>query len=504
MIVTLWVEALKTKLESGGDKRNKKSKRVGVNIVVPSYFSQRERIAALCAVKEAGHTPKYAFPRALAAVMGALSPLQKGEQSKLLQLALAKAKANQGKEPLVLFVHMDDYSTEIGLLSCEGADKAEKTGNMLGFERIVLYNSTGICKSNELVFVANDKGSIDARKQREKTLRTPLETVLNDIKAILEKSEGLEGGMVSAVLCSGLDATESKTISNSLNAPIVHIRTRDVTTGGCLLAAAELESSKQYVAQDDENWSILHCLPIGEEFTTSKIFLREQLYDGGEVTDVDFIQPASRLWKTDTGPARKGKHIIPKIKREYTWGPLFDVFRKKGAVPPNNYALGWPKLTLIESIEGKPEQIIRKITPLCSKGDDGNDEAMVDCNLFLTVDTNTGTVSISDVRKDSVSNIRSWYWVLFQVGCVVTLIIVAVLLLYYSSDIISAYNYSKDKAWLTDFYEKNAPEKMRNDPMLIKNLMDKHHKKMFVLWRKLQQTYEVKWKPPYSIVETEL
>ena len=32
LIVTLWVEALKTKLESGGDKRNKKSKRVGVNL----------------------------------------------------------------------------------------------------------------------------------------------------------------------------------------------------------------------------------------------------------------------------------------------------------------------------------------------------------------------------------------------------------------------------------------------------------------------------------------
>ena len=183
LIVTLWVEAFKKKsAEADTGKKGKKSKRLCVNIVVPSYFSQRERKAALCVVKEAGHTPKYAFPRALAAVMGALRPMQKGERSKLLQLTLDKAKNNEGKEPLVMFVHMDNYSTEIGLLSCEGAERAKKVGNMFGFERVVLCTSTGTCKINELVCQGNDEESIKLRTQCERTMRTPLETVVTDVK----------------------------------------------------------------------------------------------------------------------------------------------------------------------------------------------------------------------------------------------------------------------------------------------------------------------------------
>lgn len=311
--------------------------------------------------------------------------------------------------------------------------------------------------------------------------------------------------MVSAILCSDLTADESKKLSSSLDVPFVNLREGDIVAGGGFLAAAELESSKQYIAQEDEGWSILHCLPVGEECITSKIFLREQLYEGGEVKDFEFVEPASRLWKTDIGPARKGRQTLPRFKRSYEWGPIFDTFRKSGAVPPNHYALGWPKLTLVESMMGKPDvELIKEITPLYAKLADGKEVAISECVLSLSIDTNSGTVNISDTRKDSVPKIRSWYWLLLQISCVVALIIIAVLSLYYYSDIVSAYNYSKDKAWLTDFYEQNAPEKLTNDPLLIKTLMDKHHKKMFVLWRKLQQTYEVKWKPPYSIVEAEL
>ena len=500
LIVTLWTDVFKKMTAGGQDKKSKKVKRLGVNIVVPSYFSQRERIAALYTVKEAGHTPKYVFSRALAAVVGSLRPMQ--GDSKLLQLTSNVAKRNGGKEPLVIFVHVDNFCTDIGLLSCEGADKANIAGNMLGFERVVLCSSAGSCKVDELVLIGNDKESINASVQREKMLRVPIETVLSDIQSILKN---VEKGMVSAILCSGLTADESKKLSSSLDVPFVNLREGDIVAGGCFLAAAELESSKQYIAQEDEGWSILHCLPVGEECITSKIFLREQLYEGGEVKDFEFVEPASRLWKTDIGPARKGRQTLPRFKRSYEWGPIFDTFRKSGAVPPNHYALGWPKLTLVESMMGKPDvELIKEITPLYAKLADGKEVAISECVLSLSIDTNSGTVNISDTRKDSVPKIRSWYWLLLQIGCVVALIIIAVLSLYYYSDIVSAYNYSKDKAWLTDFYEQNAPEKLTNDPLLIKTLMDKHHKKMFVLWRKLQQTYEVKWKPPYSIVEAEL
>ena len=127
---------------------------------------------------------------------------------------------------------------------------------------------------------------------------------------------------------------------------------------------------------------------------------------------------------------------------------------------------------------------------------------MQECVLSMQMDANTGTVVISSSKKNSIRNMKSWYWFVFQITLSIVVIIGLILTFIYYDEIIDAYYYSLDSRWLKDFYEKNAPEKLKTDPLFIQKLMDKNKKQMFVLCRKLEKTYSVKWTPPYSIVET--
>jgi len=126
---------------------------------------------------------------------------------------------------------------------------------------------------------------------------------------------------------------------------------------------------------------------------------------------------------------------------------------------------------------------------------------MQECVLSMQMDASTGTVVISSSKKNSIRSIKSWYWFVFQITLSIIVIIGLILTFIYYDKIIDAYNYSLDSRWLKDFYEKNAPEKLKTDPLFIQKLMDKNKKQMFVLWRKLEKTYSVKWTPPYSIIE---
>ena len=126
---------------------------------------------------------------------------------------------------------------------------------------------------------------------------------------------------------------------------------------------------------------------------------------------------------------------------------------------------------------------------------------MQECVLSMQMDASTGTVVISSSKKNSIRSIKSWYWFVFQITLSIIVIIGLILTFIYYDKIIDAYNYSLDSRWLKDFYEKNAPEKLKTDPLFIQKVMDKNKKQMFVLWRKLEKTYSVKWAPPYSIIE---
>ena len=501
LVITSWVQAAKRTVNelSVDGKRDKKPKRLSVNIVVPSYFSQLQRLATSDAVRESGHSSKYIFPRALAAVAGALKPRNESEQSGLLELLLSSSSKIRGNcEPDVLFLHVGSFWVDIGVVRCEGAERALKSGIKHGFERIALVGRAGFCSVEHSAIISSVEAS--AAWKREKGSRPSIEKIIAEATTVIEKCDAKDS--LSAILLYGLETQEKNRLCSFFAVQSIGLREGDIAGGGCMLAAAELESSKQYIAKEDGGWSILHSLPLGEEVLMSSLKIREQLYEGGEKHYIDFVSPFSRIWKTDMGPARKGKRSIPKIIREYKWGPVFGIFRKSGAIPPGNFKPGWPKVDVVESEEGKKDQVVAELTPLY---DDENGVVISESSLTLSVDASSGTLSISNSKGDSVANVQAWYWLICQISIFIIIVTTMILIFIYYNKIVEAYNYSQDTSWLQHFYEHNAPEKLANDPNLVKKIMDKNYKKMFVLWRKLQQTYDVKWDPPYSISEnTEL
>ena len=89
----------------------------------------------------------------------------------------------------------------------------------------------------------------------------------------------------------------------------IQLRELDVSTGGCLLAAAELESSKLYVPSKDKEgeWTILYCLPVGEEVVSTSIKLKEKLHDNAQIDELVYLC----LLYTSPSPRDRQKSRMP-------------------------------------------------------------------------------------------------------------------------------------------------------------------------------------------------
>jgi hypothetical protein len=46
-----------------------------------------------------------------------------------------------------------------------------------------------------------------------------------------------------------------------------------------------------------------------------------------------------------------------------------------------------------------------------------------------------------------------------------------------------------------------ALQKLEGDSELVEKTLRKYGKDMFLLWRKLEKTYKIKWKPPATILD---
>jgi hypothetical protein len=44
-------------------------------------------------------------------------------------------------------------------------------------------------------------------------------------------------------------------------------------------------------------------------------------------------------------------------------------------------------------------------------------------------------------------------------------------------------------------------QKLESDSELVEKTLRKYGKDMFLLWRKLEKTYKIKWKPPATILD---
>jgi len=156
--------------------------------------------------------------------------------------------------------------------------------------------------------------------------------------------------------------------------------------------------------------------------------------------------------------------------------------------------------------------VIKKFKPLLSTttttttaaagaegvGDAG--EALQSSTVNITIEPETGRVSMVLLKGPSVTESWSSYWRMVALVFILLLPFLLIGLYYAYSYGTDWYSTQQHISWLTDFYVKNAPEKLK-DPAYVARTVKKYKGKMFLLWRALERTYEVKWPAPHSVLD---
>jgi hypothetical protein len=67
--------------------------------------------------------------------------------------------------------------------------------------------------------------------------------------------------------------------------------------------------------------------------------------------------------------------------------------------------------------------------------------------------------------------------------------------------LLDLYAWRQHTQWLRAFYSSHAPHRLVEDPALVARTLQRYRGRMFLLWRKLEKTYQVKLPAPYGAVE---
>jgi len=284
----------------------------------------------------------------------------------------------------------------------------------------------------------------------------------------------------------------------------------DAVMGGCLLSAAELDSSKNYIQIDDQ-WQIAYMLPIADGVLQSGDIGMTIVWDEESSLDHSIttaslpqvIQPETvlfkvgrRLWKSDIGPVPLRHAVNPSDlmwKREFLWKS------KEHARRP-----GFPRVHLMQRMADdaseKQWHVLKTLTPLMSD----KNETVVSCTVTVAIDPSTGLLRVTEQKGGSVAESWSSFWTYVQFGLVLMLpfLLIASYYIYcYCNDLYIKWQHV---AWLTAFYQQNAPQKLQGDPTYVARTVEKYKGRMFLLWRSLERSYQVKWPPPHSILDSGL
>lgn len=304
-------------------KKTKGTKsKLAINIVVPNSFNSATRAKIALAVQGAGAVVNNIFSRGLAAVAGALHR-DKGTTSPLYLALLAHAEARKTKDSagispltltgpsvktdpkkanpftkqmIVLFIDVDDAFVELSVISCEGGKLlSEGATNCMGFDRIVSLAHMGLqlddpedlWANGAVVELAVDLLSRAGDLSKENisvVLTNCLDQTMDDLLRFLEDPN--YGGMSSAPGKAygdvGMPLSPSASVAPSpkgspmrlgkshsspcLGPIVVKLVQHDVVRGGCVLSAAELQSSKLYVHEGSENsFNVSYYLSVGED-----------------------------------------------------------------------------------------------------------------------------------------------------------------------------------------------------------------------------------------------
>lgn len=419
-------------ISADGKKKSKSAKgKTFINIVVPNSFNSATRAKLVLAAQRAGVAVKNIFSRGLAAVAGSLHR-DKGVSSQLYLALLAHAEAKKNKETagispltlkatavtkkevktnpfsgpmLVLYVEVDNAFVELSLVSCEGGRiLSDSTSNSMGFDRVVSLAHLGLqidepedmWISGAIVELAKNllsrAGDVD-KQSVSAVLSKCMDCTLDDLLRFIEdpnyggmsSNPGKAYGDVGMPLSPSASVSPSpksspmrhgRSISNppALGPIVVKMDQQDVARGGCVLSAAELQSSKLFVHEGSDNsFNISYYLSIGEDDSggiygvvisdpnipekadknENRVGTRERTASGHKIAidqkPTEILSHHKRLAKPNAGPALKKAVVeILNYSREFKYQKSKLMYTENSSDP--NALSGGARLRLFQQV----------------------------------------------------------------------------------------------------------------------------------------------------------
>lgn len=378
----------------------------GITVVIPNNSTQKALRQIVVGIHAAGFKVKNIFRRGVATVTGLLSrqTLKTTKTDTVVVLFISSRTSSDGG------VFLDT-----SLVLCEGGERAK---SKLGFERLCT------------VAVGS------------KTLTTSPSAAVDELRALLEvmvKRAGVDATSIGAIICDGndLQLPATKLFPADQNVPILLANgEQDAVRGGCMLSAAELESSKNYLQQNDGKWVLAFLLPVADGFASSEVGILTTSATGEKMTERAFS--TGRLWKADIGPLKPGAltQQFTTVTKRYVHaahqsGALSRLMASRAAASERGEVVKAEFcVTLMERASETDEWTAiggKDIRPLQKEGGE-----VVASTLQLQMDPSTGLVSYTDTKGKTVDQMKSdfWYWVQLFAGILVLLLFLSSFHLY--------------------------------------------------------------------------
>lgn len=307
--------------------------------------------------------------------------------------------------------------------------------------------------------------------------------------------------------------------------PIFQCAAGDAAVGGSLLSAAQLESSRQYVRQDDDQWTMHYILPFAIESTSAAYGLKSTENDtniavGSKIAEAEILLPIDTKYMYWMGlgaalpptwlSALTKESPTPVTRRYLLAGSKGTVGTADGgdAVPTSVVSTTAAKTftAVLCQEESNPTasttsswRAIAVQKPMLVQDSIGAASSCTERTITYDLDTATGLLRprlSGDVTALSDLSRKYWNWV--KTVAMTIIVSIIVLCACYGVHYQSQEARRLRETWIRDFYQKHAPEKLQ-DPNFVTHLSVKYKDNMPKLWKTLEKTYKVKWKPPTEL-----
>ncbi len=353
-----------------------------ITLSVPCSLSTARLYEMVESIEAEGLKVKHVFNRPVSVIAGAAQRLFASPSMALHKIS----GSGDGKDDKILYLHFNQNEEldEVALVSGEGKKLAEDSGCTSGFSRFATLFSSA---------PSSDSTAIDV---------DTLVTDPNYAGATMVVVDGISSRSKAMQTVQTITKGLSKA---SVPPPAVVVDTEDAVRGACLLSAAELTSSKQYVRMDDGAWRLIFLLAFADGFLPHKISLKIEYgpdapANTGAVEEVVLFGPV-RAPKKEIGPANSALSV-------HAWERTFKHNLYNLSAAPKEV---WPRVTVMED----GDKVVRVLHPLVltkdkAKGEGkgyADEEVFSEVTLTMLVDPGLSSVRYRQDRGPSLAEVKA-------------------------------------------------------------------------------------------------